>query len=91
MDSPIAWTGWTTLQGLQISMVNEKRIKKKLPELLVDGPLTQRKNFNKYQLNRYKLGRIEKKNATFFNRHFRKVVKALEEFEEAMNNTKFEF
>jgi len=72
-------------------MVNEKRIKNKLPELLSDGPLTHRKNYNKYQLTRYKINRMEKKRPFFLTQHIRKIKMILEEIEKKMESTEFEF
>ena len=72
-------------------MVNEDRVKRKLPTILVNGSLNQRQNFNDYQLTRYKLRRLEKKNPPKFKRVIRKAVKALEEIENALESVDFEF
>lgn len=76
-------------------MVNEERIRKKIPELLVDGSLSVRSNLYKYQSQRRKFRRIELKDFFSFNRHTKKcasiIVKALEEYERVMNNLEFEF
>lgn len=72
-------------------MVNEERVRKKLPELLADGSLSVRSNLYLYQSRRRKLRRIERKHNFFFNRQVRKVVKALEDFERAMEELNFEF
>jgi len=65
-------------------MVNKDRIKRKLPELLANGPLTNRNHLYKYQSTRKKLVRIEKKSPIIFNNYFQKIVKAFREFEKAM-------
>jgi len=72
-------------------MVNKKRVKDKLPILFADGPLTIKTNLYKYQTKRKKLQQIEKKHPAFFNRYLWRVVKALDEFEKALENTDFEF
>lgn len=72
-------------------MVNEERVKKKLPTMLVDGSLSRKQNFNQYYAVRYRISRLEHKNKPLFRASFRKVVKALEDFEKAMNDLNFEF
>jgi len=72
-------------------MVNKKRVKNKLPILLADGPLTVKSNLYKYQTRRKKLHRIEKRHPAFFNRYLWRIVRALDEFERALENTDFEF
>ena len=72
-------------------MVNEERVRKKIPELLSDGSLSIKSNLYKYQSQRKKLRKLERKHNFFFNRQIMKVVKALEEFENAMENVDFEF
>lgn len=67
-----------------IRMVNKDRVKRKLPELLVDGPLTNRNYLYKYQATRKKLSRIEKKSPVLFENYFQKIVRAFKEFEKAM-------
>jgi len=72
-------------------VVNEERVRKKIPELLSEGSLSIKSNLYKYQSQRRKLRHIERKHNFFFNRHVKKVVKALEDFENAMDNIDFEF
>jgi len=70
-------------------MVNEERVRNKLATILVNGNLKKRQNFNDYQLLRYKIRRLEKKNKPKFNS--RRVVKVLEDFERALESVEFEF
>jgi len=72
-------------------MVNEERVRNKLATILVNGNLKKRQNFNDYQLLRYKIRRLEKKNKPKFNSRFRRVVKVLEDFERALESVEFEF
>lgn len=43
-------------------MVNHQRVKRKLPELLVDGPLTDRKQLYRYQMLRENIRKMERRN-----------------------------
>lgn len=65
-------------------MVNRDRIRGKLPELLVNGPLTIKENLYDYQTKRKKLRRIERQRKSVFNHYLGKIVRAFKEFEEAM-------
>lgn len=63
-------------------MVNKERLRKKIPELLVDGPLTNKKYYNEY----VKIHRRLKKLSWYQQElMFKDVEKALKQIEAIMN------
>jgi hypothetical protein len=72
-------------------MVNQKRIEKKLPELLSDGSLKERENWNKYQVTRYKLSKLKTQNPSKLQNIIVNLAKSLEQLERDLQNSEWEF
>lgn len=66
-------------------MVNEKRVKDKIPELLSEGSLSVPENLYKYQSTREKLRRIEKKNPFVLNQIVKSIKRELEAIDELLS------
>lgn len=60
-------------------MVSKDRLKVKLPELLVDGPVTEKANFDSYRRFRYHLDKLEKANPLVLDRKLGELQKLLED------------
>lgn len=68
-----------------IRMVNKEKVRKVLPKVLVNNDPRYSNPLYEYQSKKRKLDRFERKRSSFFNYHFRRIVKAFDEFEKAMN------
>jgi len=60
-------------------------LRKKIPELLVDGPLTVRPNFYAYKKVRVNLQRMEKRNWIFIDEVVDDLTKILQRLEKSLN------
>jgi len=72
-------------------MVNEKHVRRKLARMLVDGSLVNGPNLYRYQKAKRELKKMEKRNRNVFNHYFSGVVRALDNFENAMRKLEFDF
>ncbi len=68
-------------------MVNVKRVKQKIPSLLIEGDTSTKKNYNAFFRQRYRLQQFEKRKPEKANNLFNKFVAVLNEIEEAMDQT----
>jgi hypothetical protein len=65
-------------------MVNQKRLRKKLPELLVDGPLTDKANFDAYRRYGYHLRRLEKRKSGVVDVQVKEFADLLENLKKSL-------
>lgn len=65
-------------------MVNRNRVKQKLPELLVDGPVTNRTNLYKYWKVQRSIRVAERKNWLLLDEIVHDITKALEKLEKSL-------
>lgn len=72
-------------------MVDEKKVRKVLPKIFVNGDPRYRKPLYEYQSKERKLRRIERRKKVGFNFRFRKIVKAFDDLERWLNDLEFEF
>ena len=70
-------------------MVDKEKVRKLLPKVLVTGDPRYSKPLYEYQSKKRKLRKIERRNASFFNYHFRRIVKAFDDLEKALRETEF--
>jgi hypothetical protein len=68
-------------------MVNQERIRKKLPELLVNGSLTKLENKQDYENFRYYLRRLDKQNSFIVEMRVRNIAKELESLMNTMKTS----
>lgn len=66
-------------------MVNQKRVYNKLPELLIDGPITIRENYNDYFNYRYKILQLKKKKPGAVAKVVQDLANLLDDFERIMS------
>ena len=70
-------------------MVDKEKIRKLIPKGLVTGDSRYSKPLYEYQSKKRKLRKIERRNASFFNYHFRRIVKVFDDLEKALRETEF--
>jgi hypothetical protein len=66
-------------------MVNHKRIRDKLPELMIDGPLTVKANLLDYKKLEYRLRRMEKTNYLIVTMRVNRIANELRLLEETLD------
>ena len=68
-------------------MVNDDRVKRKLPSLLVDGSTTKKKSWNSLMRYRYRLIQFKKRQPEKFNSITNRILVDLMDLEKAINET----
>lgn len=65
-------------------MVKHQRVKDKIPELLSDGPLSERKNLYKYQERRRQMCKIQKHHPSLLDAVAKDIEAALKRLDKWM-------
>ena len=65
-------------------MVNRKRVKDKIPELLSDGPLNEYGNFQAYQKRRRQMSKIQRRNPSILEGVTSEIERALKRLDKWM-------